>query len=210
MQLINYKNKSGVLLILFAIVTSTIAQNEVKIGNQIWMNENLNVEKFQNGDDLIQAQSNEAWENAGFAHQPAWCYYEMDTKNGKKYGKLYNRFALYDARLIAPKGWHIPSISEWQTLITYLGGDTIAGAKLKSAELINNNIKKSELSGFNALLGGWRDVGFGDIGAVGCWWTINSLNLEKETHYYQITGDDAITTNYTTWIMGYSIRCIKD
>lgn len=64
--------------------------NEVTIGNQVWMAENLNVDKFRNGDPIPEAKSNEEWEAAGVNKQPAWCYYDNDSANGAKYGKLYN------------------------------------------------------------------------------------------------------------------------
>ncbi len=82
---------------------------EVKIGNQVWTSKNLDVEQFNNGDKIPEAKTNEEWNLANKNKTSAWCYYDNDNKNGMKYGKLYNWYAITDPRGIAPKGWHIPS-----------------------------------------------------------------------------------------------------
>jgi hypothetical protein len=93
--------------------TST-TQNEsigstVIIGNQEWQFKNLDVDRFRNGDEIPQVQSAAEWEQAGRERRPAWSYYENDAENGKIYGKLYNWYAVNDARGLAPEGWHIPT-----------------------------------------------------------------------------------------------------
>ena len=104
----------------------------VKIGGQVWMAENLNVSTFRNGDPIPQARTKEEWEKAGENKQAAWCYYDNNPANGKKYGKLYNHYATSDPRGLAPNGWHIPTDSEWKTLLNHLGGFLDAGKKMKS------------------------------------------------------------------------------
>lgn len=111
-------------------VKQTGSYKSVKIGTQTWMAENLNVSTFRNGDPIPEAKTNEEWEQAGENKQPAWCYYDNDPKNGAKYGKLYNWYAVNDPRGMAPVGWHIPTYVEWTTLENYLGDD--AGKKMKS------------------------------------------------------------------------------
>ena len=78
---------------------------EVKIGDQIWMVENLNVDKFRNGDIIPEAKTNEEWKKANENKQPAWCYYGNDLTYGEKYGKLYNWYAVTDQRGLAPEGY---------------------------------------------------------------------------------------------------------
>ena len=104
----------------------------VNIGDQIWTTQNLSVNKFRNGDIIPLAKTSEEWEAAGLAEKPAWCYYESIAKNGSKYGKLYNWYAVHDTRGLAPVGYHIPSDSEWDILVENIGGDKIAGKKMKS------------------------------------------------------------------------------
>ncbi|RYD87329.1 MAG: DUF4189 domain-containing protein, partial [Sphingobacteriales bacterium] len=104
----------------------------VKIGNQVWKNRNLEVSRFRNGDAIPQAKTEEEWKRlSDVEHKPAWCYYAFDEANGKKYGKLYNWFAVTDARGLAPSGWHVPSKSEFAELIAFAGGDSFAGPKLR-------------------------------------------------------------------------------
>ena len=104
----------------------------VAIGTQVWTTKNLDVATFRNGDAIPQAKTDEEWEVAGNNKQAAWCYYENNTANGTKYGKLYNWYAVNDYRGLAPAGWHVPTDEEWTVLSTFLGGEDLAGKKMKS------------------------------------------------------------------------------
>ncbi|MFZ4378002.1 MAG: fibrobacter succinogenes major paralogous domain-containing protein, partial [Saprospiraceae bacterium] len=95
----------------------------VMIGTQEWMTRNLDVDRFQNGVLIPHVESNKEWKKAGENGQPAWCYYDNNPENGKKYGKLYNWFAINDPRRLAPKGWHVPTFEEWNSLVEFLGKD---------------------------------------------------------------------------------------
>jgi uncharacterized protein (TIGR02145 family) len=86
---------------------------QVKIGDKIWMAENLNVDHFRNGDEIPEARTIAEWTSGN----PAWCYYNNDPANAAKYGKLYNAAALNDPRGLAPEGWHIPSHVEFNQLV---------------------------------------------------------------------------------------------
>ncbi|MFO0493923.1 MAG: FISUMP domain-containing protein [Flavobacteriia bacterium] len=79
------------------------------IGTQIWMAENLTATKFRNGDPIYEARSKEDWIKAGEQEIPAFCYYNNDPSTVKKYGVLYNWYAVNDPRGLAPNGWKIPS-----------------------------------------------------------------------------------------------------
>jgi uncharacterized protein (TIGR02145 family) len=102
----------------------------IVIGTQTWMAENLNESTFRNGDEIPEAKSNEEWVKAGKEGKPAWCYYENDPKNGAKYGKLYNWYAVNDPRSLASEGWHIPNDTEWTIIENCLGVD--AGMRMKN------------------------------------------------------------------------------
>lgn len=95
--------------------------NSIKLGNQIWISEKLNVDKFINGDEIYQAKTEEEWIQAGKNHTAAWCYYDFDSANELKYGKLYNWYAVNVARGLAPYGWRVPSLGEALSLVKYLG-----------------------------------------------------------------------------------------
>jgi len=158
-------------------VTGEGASNEVTIGKQVWMSENLNVDKFRNGDPIPEAKTDEEWEKAGENKQPAWCYYDNDPANGAKYGKLYNWYAVNDPRGLAPEGWKIPSDEDWTRLTDFLGGESVAGKKMKSTEFWADNDGESgngtNESGFSGLPGGGRDNNgtFNGIGKYGYWWS---------------------------------------
>lgn len=124
-------NRTISLLALLILVNAGIAQT-VTIGSQVWMTKNLNVVKFRNGDPIPQAKTEEEWFLASKKRQPAWCFYNNDSTNDAVYGKLYNWFAVNDSRGLAPKGFHIPSEKEWDTLIQNSGGYSLAGGELKS------------------------------------------------------------------------------
>jgi uncharacterized protein (TIGR02145 family) len=125
----------------------------VKIGNQIWMAENLNVDRFRNGDSIPEAGTNEEWKSAGEKKQPAWCYYDNDPAQGSKYGKLYNWYAVNYKRGLAPKGWHVPSNGNYETLLSTIGYQenpiTDRGSSF-------NILIDGGSCGFNALIGGYR------------------------------------------------------
>ena len=162
------------LLIFFLGIGFLQAQiKEVKIGQQVWMAENLDVDKFLNGDIIPQAQSNEEWENAGFRKQPAWCYVSY-TENNKeqqltKYKKLYNSFAVNDPRGIVPNGWHISTTANWEDLNEFLKKNKLSLNALMSATDWKHHSGSNTL-GLAIQPGGWRDVGCGDIGTSVTFW----------------------------------------
>jgi uncharacterized protein (TIGR02145 family) len=99
----------------------------VIIGSQEWTVENLTVTRYKNSDPIGNITDNDAWSNATTG---GWCYYLNDVQYNPAYGKLYNWFAAIDPRGLAPTDWHIPTEAEWQTLVNYLGGDSVAGTKM--------------------------------------------------------------------------------
>lgn len=106
----------------------------VKIGNQIWMAENLHAFFFRNGDPIPIVKTWEDWLISYRNKLPACRYLLNNSDNGKKYGVLYNFYAIVDPRGLAPKGYHIPSKDEWTEVINFLGGEKKAGLKMKSTD----------------------------------------------------------------------------
>lgn len=104
----------------------------VTIGTQEWTTRNLDTTQFRNGDLIPEAASYEEWEAAAENQTPAWCYYQNDPENGNSFGKLYNWYAVSDPRGLAPEGWHIPSLEEWETMINFLGDN--ANEQLKGGD----------------------------------------------------------------------------
>lgn len=106
--------------------------DEVKIGKQVWMSKNLEVTIFGNGETIEEAKNSKEWRKACKEGRSAWCYYMFKEEHGLVYGKIYNWFAVNDPRGLAPKGWHIPTNTEWTTLVDHLGGESVAAPKMKS------------------------------------------------------------------------------
>lgn len=98
----------------------------VIIGNQEWMAENLNTDRFRNGDKIPEARSIDEWIKAAKDGRPAWCYYNNDPKNAIKFGKLYNIFAIMDKRGLPPSGSRIPYKSDFMNLLQITGGDKVS------------------------------------------------------------------------------------
>ena len=126
-----------VLLVLFiqlSLSISPVLGQDITIGTQVWTSKNLDVSTFRNGEPIPEAKNAKQWAEASEKRTAAFCYYDFDSENGKVYGKLYNWYAVNDSRGLAPKGYHIPSDAEWQILTDKLGGEDLAGEKLKSKQ----------------------------------------------------------------------------
>ncbi|EHQ27653.1 fibrobacter succinogenes major paralogous domain-containing protein [Mucilaginibacter paludis] len=185
----------------------------VKIGNQIWMAENLRTTHFSNGNPISQISNNKAWERST---APAFCFYDNDKEKGKTYGPLYNWYAVNDSRGLAPKGWHIPTKMELDTLLkNTIGSDTLAAAFLKepgNKHWLPAIMETVGASGFNALPAGYRhrDGSFHSLKSNTYFWTGNFTfelynwssrlfygfaDVDRELYYRQY---------------GFSVRCIKD
>lgn len=184
---------------------------EIVIGNQVWTKENLNVEKFKNGDLIPFVETDKKWQEAGENEQPAWCYYNNDASNGKKYGKLYNWYAINDPRGLAPEGWHIPSDKEWTILEEYL--DNVPGTKLKNSNgWAGDDSNGTNESGFSGLPGGWRknESSFSGIGTGSFFWT-SKEHSDDSAFARDLDAYGEYTFEFPTGKgNGLSVRCLKD
>lgn len=198
----------------------------VTIGKQVWMCKNLDVEVYRNGDTIPHVKDSKEWSKLTTG---AWCYYDNDPKMGAIYGKLYNWYAVNDPRGLAPEGWHVPSQAEWAELITFLGGERIAGGKLKEAGNSHWNDKNtqgtleiaSNETRFTALPGGARSSIAGDFDFLdpavpslyGIWcgfWTTTEFDSLKAQQIRLDNTYNSISDIETTKASGASVRCVKD
>ncbi len=139
-------NSATYLYLLFVFIVGISNSQTVTIGNQTWMTKNLDVSTFRNGDTIPEIKDGYEWERAGKEGRPAWCYYDNDTSYGRRYGKLYNWYAVNDPRGLAPVGYHIPSDQEWTMLTDYLGLN--AGSKMKSVPILKTYVTYREIEGY--------------------------------------------------------------
>ncbi len=201
-----YNDKFG----WFADLISGQTYKVVRIGNQIWMLKNLKVTKYNDGTDIPNVTDNDQWAKISTG---AYCWYRNDKNNSETYGALYNWFAIETGKL-CPTGWHVPSDSEWLELTNFLGGEDVAGGKLKESGTTHwksPNKGANNESSFTALPGGSRycDGSFNYIGDHGFWW---SSIEDSSTHawYRFMSFDQGLMRSYYNKTGGFSIRCIKD
>ena len=188
----------------------------VTIGTQTWMAENLKVSKYSDGTTIPNITDNTQWQNDTTG---AWSYYNNDVTNNAKYGKLYNWYAVSKTtngnKNVCPTGWHVPTDAEWTVLTDYLGGESVAGGKMKEVGTTSWNSPNTEatnISLFTGLPGGTRyDYGLYSIfGNSGYWWSSTEYgtdiawnrNLSDNVEYaYRDVGSKGD---------GLSVRCLRD
>jgi uncharacterized protein (TIGR02145 family) len=181
----------------------------VTIGTQFWMLKNIEVFCYRNGDSIPHVTDPLVWENL---RTGAWSYYNNSDSTGKIYGKLYNWHAVNDPRGLAPEGLHVPSDSEWTVLTDFLGGENIAGGKMKeegTLHWIEPNYKATNESGFTALPGGWYYTSI-DIGGYGNWWSSSESDSASAWRRFLFYDHNFIHRYKNVKERGCSIRCIKD
>jgi uncharacterized protein (TIGR02145 family) len=183
----------------------------ITIGTQQWMKKNLDVTTYRNGDVIPQVTDPTAWSKLTTG---AWCYYNNDSANGAIYGKLYNWYAMNDARGLAPKGWHIPTNAERTTLCTLLGGDAVAGGKMKTTgtSWTAPNTGATNESGFLGLPGGKRESNglFYQVGITGQWWISDPLYAPLYLYLNHNSASASIASCSCYKTLGNSVRCLRD
>lgn len=186
----------------------------VTIGTQVWMAENLKVTKFRNGDLIPNVTDSAEWSNLT---TPAFCWYNNDEGTyGDTYGALYNWYTVKTGDL-CPEGWHMPTDEEWTTLTAFLGGESIAGGKLKetgTAHWYSPNSGATNETSFNARPGGYRyrdrDGKFASIGYSGLWWSTKEYSETYAWGRNMVFDRTVVNRGIITKKSGISVRCIKD
>lgn len=159
----------------------------VKIGNQVWMAENL----------AFKPSSGNYWA------------YDNNSNNVEKYGYLYDWQTALNA---CPAGWHLPTDAEWTTLTDYVGG-SMDGTKIKATSGWYSGGNGTDEYGFSALPGGYRsdDGTIYNVGYYGCWWSSTETHpayraWNRLMHYF----NNQVFRLYYNKAWGFSVRCIKD
>ena len=198
----------------------------VLIGEQCWFAENLRSENYENGDALPSGLSGEEWANntslgavAVFGEGSSSCYGVSpdgdacdDTWSLSEYGRLYNWYAVDDARGLCPSGWHVPTDGEWTVLTDHLGGaSSVAGGQMKTTYGWYNGGNGTNSSGFSALPGGHRDdsADFSGAGAYGYWWSSSPVGSYAWNRSLRYSLED-VSRGSRIPQLGFSVRCIQD
>jgi uncharacterized protein (TIGR02145 family) len=188
----------------------------IKIGDQWWMTENLRTTRYRNGDSISFVTESYEWVNADTG---AYCNYGNDTGYVKTFGRLYNWQAVNDSRNMAPTGWHVSSDAEWTILAAFLGGDSVAGGKIKESGYLHwasPNTGGTNESGFTAFAGGSRtgdaSGAFYGLGQYGNLWTSTNLESNNPEAWSRELGYQHAKIIRDTRGMrnGFSVRCVKD
>jgi uncharacterized protein (TIGR02145 family) len=178
-----------------------------KIGKQWWMAENLKTSKYKTGTD-IPFVNNTTWNNLT---TPAYCNYGS-VPNNTVYGALYNWYAVNTGNL-CPSGWHVPTEDDWQELSEYLGGDAIAGGKLKETGTSHWNTPNTGATdevGFTGRPGGYQLTSIVTIGTYGGWWSSAEHDINNALVISMNYNNTYLNSNYNSKKSGSSIRCIRD
>jgi uncharacterized protein (TIGR02145 family) len=175
----------------------------IVIGTQEWMAENLSTSVYRNGDVIATGLSTSQWTNTV---QGAWAYFQNDASKNCPFGKLYNWYACVDARELCPTGWHVPTDADWSVLSDYLGGEAIAGGKMKTLGMSDSatglwsapNSGATNSSGFSGIPGGYRLLQgpYSNLEFIGYYWSSSDF-VTLSAYYRYIIYDDVDLTRAT-------------
>ncbi len=191
--------------------------NIVTIGNQTWMAENLKTTKYRDG-SLIGTTTPATLDASDGDTYPTpkyqWAYAGTES-NVATYGRLYTWYAATDSRNICPTGWHLPTDAEWTTLTNFLGGESVAGGKLKetgTTHWTTPNTGATNSYGFTALPGGYRfeEGTFAYIGNRSNWWSSTEDNSSNAFYRRMVNNETTVYRYSYLKKAGYYVRCLRD
>ena len=196
----------------------------IDIGGQCWFAQNLRSTTYANGEVIPSTLTDSQWNNANagattiYGEDDGCTNYSPDIDSCdplvalEEYGRLYNWYAVDDERGLCPMGWHVPTQSEWQSLISGQGGSSSAGEALKSTYGWSYSGQGTNASGFSGMPGGKRQDGSGyytSAGDKGIWWT--STPYSSLARYVELKfNSNGVTQSYSDREEGYSVRCVLD
>jgi uncharacterized protein (TIGR02145 family) len=183
----------------------------IDVDGTCWTTSNLTVSRFSNGDSIPTETLGENWIQLTTSAQ---CFYENDSANLNIYGRLYNGYAASDSRGVCPTGWAVPHDSDWVNMANYLGGESIAGDKLKTLDLwYGPGTPATDEIGFSAKPGGDRIIqgngSFGSLTSMGNWWTLTEEGSEVLKNRYITYANSFVLAANNSKKLGFSIRCIR-
>jgi len=185
----------------------------IRIGDQVWMTENLKTTHYANGDEIPDGTG--VGDISGETDPEYWFAYIDNLNNVSTYGRLYTWYTVSDSRNVCPDGWHVPTDAEWTTLTDYLGGTSVAGGKLKETGTSHWNSPNTDAtneSSFTALPGGIRgsNGSFAGIGDYCYWWSSTEDSSVSAFHRILYYNNANFGKNLYDKKSGFSVRCLKD
>jgi uncharacterized protein (TIGR02145 family) len=180
----------------------------IVIGSREWLQENLRVRHYNNGDLIINLPNSTDWTNT---YSGAYCYYDNNITNQTTYGALYNWYAVNDSRRIAPPGWHVATQADWEDMLTALGGINLAGPKMRitTPQYWPTNSNNTNESGFSAVPGGGRTSGnYITLYSSAVFWSSTS-SASSVAMAYNLSADYLYNAS-ASWNDGKSVRCVKN
>jgi uncharacterized protein (TIGR02145 family) len=191
----------------------------VEIGDQCWFAENLRGASYRNGDAIASNLNNSEWSSTTSG---ATAVNGESASNLEIYGRLYNRYAVDDARGLCPSGWHVPTDGEWMAMEITLGMSgseangtgwrgTDQGTQMKANYGWGESGNGANSSGFSGLPGGLRYISgsFGNPGIDGGWWS--SSPVGSNAWLRQLAGVSGKVNRYNDYPrVGWSVRCVRD
>lgn len=185
----------------------------IHIGTQVWLKQNLKVTHFNDGTDIQNIHDFSIWKTLTTA---ARCYYNNDSATyDSVYGLLYNWYAVNSPNNLCPTGWHVSSTADWLLAEEYLGGNSVAGGKMKEEGTFHwksPNTGATNSSQFTGLPGGMRDPvnDFTTIKENGLWWTSTNYNNSMANGLYMWYLFTGIDYNHISKKYGLSVRCVQN
>jgi len=186
--------------------------NVIHIEKQYWMAENLKTTKLNDSTAIPLVVDSTAWVNLT---TPGYCYYNNNETTYKdSYGALYNWYTVNTGKL-CPQGWHVPSDKDWDVLTVNIGGQAVAGGKLKeigTIHWISPNQGATDEFGFTALPGGERDYlgPFMEIGTIGFLWSTTETSVLHARNMVMSNTSATLASMSYMKAHGFSVRCLMD
>ena len=182
-----------------------------KVENQLWMAGSLKTSKFNDGTTIPLVKDNNSWAKMT---TPAYCWYDNEDDNKNTYGALYNWYTA-NCTNICPLGWHVPSDQEWTALATSLGGEDVAGGKMKETGFLHwlsPNTGATNSSGFTGLGGGNRNINgvYFNKAITGDYWSTTEYSSSEAWDRFLYARDQLLSRQHYAKTIGFFIRCVKN
>lgn len=222
---------SAIFLIAFFVILSACKKDKdetvtdadgnkyisVSIGDQVWLAGNLKTTTLNDGTAIPLLVDNAEWTEAT---ESGYCFSENNISNKDIYGALYNWYAVNTGKL-CPAGWHVATQSDWTELIDFIGGETVAGGKLKTTGTIEGgdglwyqpNVSATNEYDLSVVPGGERSGssgGFFDFGYGGLWWSSTEFDASRAYFFFINNYDASVGDGNTPKKDGLSVMCVKN